>query len=90
MKTFLVAGHETTSNLLSWSTYFLCLHPEAQEKAFQEVNEVMGNDDPTGDNIPKLRYIKAILEETLRLRPVVTTIPARVCQNDGNFLFKKH
>jgi len=68
-RSFLVAGHETTSNMLSWCCYFLYIHPDVQEKTYQEVKEVLGERTLTSEDIPKMKYIKAVLEETLRLRP---------------------
>jgi len=82
VRTFLFAGHETTSNMLAWCCYFLSKYPNIQEKVFQEVNEVLGDREPNRDDIGKLKYLKATLEETLRLRPIVPFIPARVASKD--------
>ena len=78
------AGHETTSSLLSWVCCFLSQHPDVQEKVYQEVIEVLGDREPTSEDIPKLRYCKAVLEETLRLRPVVPFLPMRYTPTEGN------
>src|SRR5690606_21792155 len=40
MITFLIAGHETTSGLLSFATYFLLKHPEVLARAYEEVDSV--------------------------------------------------
>ena len=37
--TFLLAGYETTSNALSYTSYLLALHPEVQEKLSKEIEE---------------------------------------------------
>ena len=74
--TFLIAGHETTSGLLSFTIYELLHHPEALAKAYEEVDRVLGNDlnaQPTFNQVNQLRYISQILSETLRLWP---TAPA--------------
>jgi cytochrome P450/NADPH-cytochrome P450 reductase len=74
--TFLVAGHETTSGLLSFAVYFLLHHPEVAARAQAEVDRVLGTDlsqPPTYEQIHALEYITQILEETLRLWP---TAPA--------------
>ena len=39
--TFLLAGYETTSNALSYTAYLLALHPEIQERLYQEVKDVI-------------------------------------------------
>jgi cytochrome P450/NADPH-cytochrome P450 reductase len=70
--TFLTAGHETTSGLLSFATYFLLKHPEVAERAREEVDRVFGTDLsvlPTYEQVHRLRYITQILNETLRLWP---------------------
>ncbi|WP_257459637.1 bifunctional cytochrome P450/NADPH--P450 reductase [Archangium lipolyticum] len=71
--TFLVAGHETTSGLLSFAIYFLLHHPEVRQKAYEEVDRVLGSDTPRFEHISQLQYIDQILRETLRLWP---TAPA--------------
>ncbi|WP_434384320.1 bifunctional cytochrome P450/NADPH--P450 reductase [Melittangium boletus] len=71
--TFLIAGHETTSGLLSFALYFLLRHPEVLEKATAEVDRVLGTETPRFEQVTQLRYIDQILRETLRLWP---TAPA--------------
>ena len=70
--TFLIAGHETTSGLLSFALYFLLHHPEVLAKAYEEVDHVLGPDPavaPTFAQINRLKYVGQILKETLRLWP---------------------
>ena len=71
--TFLIAGHETTSGMLSFATYFLVKTPEVLEKARAEVDAVLGADLPSVDDVGKLKYIEQVLMETLRIWP---TAPA--------------
>jgi len=71
--TFLIAGHETTSGLLSFATYFLVKNPRVLQKARAEVEAVFGDELPRVEQIGKLRYIEQVLMETLRLWP---TAPA--------------
>ncbi|ERN53923.1 bifunctional cytochrome P450/NADPH--P450 reductase [Alkalihalophilus marmarensis] len=71
--TFLIAGHETTSGLLSFAIYFLLKHPEKLQKAYQEVEEVLGDDTPSYKQVKQLKYVRMILNEALRLWP---TAPA--------------
>ncbi|PYI30059.1 cytochrome P450 [Aspergillus indologenus CBS 114.80] len=67
--TFLVAGHETTSGLLSFALYYLLKHPNAMAKATDEVDRVVGGQELTVEHLSKLRYLTAVLREALRLMP---------------------
>jgi cytochrome P450/NADPH-cytochrome P450 reductase len=72
INTFLIAGHETTSGLLSCTIYALLKHPEVLKKAYEEVDRVLGpNLDarPTYQQVTQLTYITQILKEALRLWP---------------------
>ena len=73
--TFLVAGHETTSGMLSFAVHLLLKNPDKLKKAQAEVDAVLGNQMPTVHDMPKLEYINQVLKETLRLEP---TAPAFV------------
>ncbi len=70
--TFLIAGHETTSGLLSASIYALIKNPDVLEKAYAEVDRVFGSDlgaQPSYQQVTQLTYIQQILKEALRLWP---------------------
>jgi cytochrome P450/NADPH-cytochrome P450 reductase len=72
INTFLIAGHETTSGLLSCTLYALLKHPEILKKAYEEVDRVLGPDleaKPTYQQVTQLSYITQILKEALRLWP---------------------
>ncbi|KAK6443459.1 hypothetical protein LTR95_000286 [Oleoguttula sp. CCFEE 5521] len=73
MITFLIAGHETTSGLLSFLWYYMLKSPEAYRKAREEVDSVLGGRSIEFDDLNKLPWISAMLRETLRLQP---TAPA--------------
>lgn len=74
MITFLIAGHETTSGLLSFTFYYLLKNPAAYEKAQREVDEVIGRKPITVDHLSKLPYLNAVLRESLRLSPTAPAI----------------
>jgi cytochrome P450 / NADPH-cytochrome P450 reductase len=75
MVTFLIAGHETTSGLLSFAFYFLLKNPEAFHRAQKEVDEVVGRNNPvTVEHLSKFPYLNAILRETLRAVPTIPQI----------------
>ncbi len=71
--TFLIAGHETTSGMLSFATYFLMKNPEVLAKARAEVDAVLGEEMPRVEHVGKLKYIEQVLLEALRIWP---TAPA--------------
>ncbi|MGG0915015.1 bifunctional cytochrome P450/NADPH--P450 reductase [Bacillus velezensis] len=71
--TFLIAGHETTSGLLSFAIYFLLKHPRVLEKAYEEADRVLTDPVPSYKQVLDLTYIRMILQESLRLWP---TAPA--------------
>src|SRR6187431_713249 len=72
INTFLIAGHETTSGLLSCTIYALLKYPGVLKKAYEEVDRVLGPDinaRPTYQQVTQLTYITQILKEALRLWP---------------------
>ncbi|MFC7217487.1 cytochrome P450 [Streptomyces polyrhachis] len=74
--TFLVAGHETTSGALSFALYYLAQHPQILARAQAEVDAAWGDSaDPRPQyrEIAKLRYVRRVFDEALRLWP---TAPA--------------
>ncbi|ALS74873.1 NADPH--cytochrome reductase [Planococcus rifietoensis] len=71
--TFLIAGHETTSGLLSFAIQYLLKHPDKLAKAYAEVDEVLGDATPSFKQVKQLKYVRMILNEALRLWP---TAPA--------------
>jgi len=69
--TFLFAGHDTTTDLLSWTMLILCENPEYQIKLQKEVDTVLAGNQITQENLQNLKLCKATLLETLRLYPAV-------------------
>jgi cytochrome P450 len=65
----LVAGHETSSNALSWLLYLLSSHPDCLEKVRHEFDTVLG-DAPLGyGDVPKFEFATQVILEALRLYP---------------------
>ncbi|XP_026876608.2 cytochrome P450 27C1 [Electrophorus electricus] len=81
MTEMLLAGVDTTSFTLSWSTYLLAKHPMVQEQIYEEVRRVLAGRVPTADDIPQLPLIRGLVKETLRLYPVLPG-NGRVTQDD--------
>ena len=77
INTFLIAGHETTSGLMSFAIYFLLNNPDVLNKAYAEVDRVLGRDiavAPTVAQVNQLEYVQQILNESLRLWPTAPAI----------------
>ncbi|CAG2120444.1 unnamed protein product, partial [Medioppia subpectinata] len=87
--TFMFAGHDTTAICLSWTLYFIGLHPEVQRLIHDELDRVLvANRDVTYDDIKELRYLESTLKESMRLRPPVPAI-IRALTHDlqlGNYI----
>ena len=77
--TLLIAGHETTTLLLTWFFYSLGRFPEIEAQIHDEVDRTMSGRLPTFEDIPKLVYTRQVIDETLRLYP-----PAYALSRFGN------
>ncbi len=90
--TFLIAGHETTSGLLSFAIYFLMNNRDKLKKAQQEVDEVLGDDVPDYKQVKRLKYVRMVLNETLRLWPTAPAFSVYAKEDtmlDGKYNVKK-
>ncbi|MEW5312950.1 MAG: hypothetical protein WDW38_004547 [Sanguina aurantia] len=66
----LVAGHETTGSVLTWTMYLLAQNPEKMAKAQEEVDRVMGDrSQPTMADYSNLKYVMRCINESMRLYP---------------------
>jgi cytochrome P450 len=67
--TLIVAGHETTSNAMSWFWYLMTLHIDARDRMLAEVDDVLGTRRPTAGDLDRLPWTTACLQESRRLFP---------------------
>jgi cytochrome P450 len=67
--TLLLAGHETTAMALSWTFYLLSLHPAVRRKLEDELAATLAGQPPRFEDLPRLRYTRMVLEESMRLYP---------------------
>jgi len=88
--TMLIAGHETTSNAVTWTYYLISQHPEVEQKMFEEIDSVLLKNmdgkkkiyrNPTIKDLPKFRYIENIFRESMRIYPPVWSI-GRLAEED--------
>lgn len=67
--TFMLAGHETTSNALSWTLMLLSQYPDVRDRLESEVDDVLSGRAPTAEDPAKLEWTTAVLQESMRLYP---------------------
>lgn len=67
--TMLLAGHDTVANALTWTWQWLSDNPEADARFRAELAESLDGRAPCADDLPRLRYARAVLAESLRLSP---------------------
>ena len=65
----LVAGHETSSNALSWLFYLLSTHPDCLEKVRQEFDSMLGDAPLSYTDVPRFEFTAQVIQEALRLYP---------------------
>lgn len=80
---FLIAGFETTAINLGFIAYNLALHPEYQDKLCSEIDDVLEkhNDVVDYDSISEMKYMEAVINETLRMYPPAQHVERVVTQN---------
>lgn len=71
MLTLLIAGHDTSTALLAWAIYSLTSHPQALDRAQEEVVTVLGDQEPSHEHLGRLVYLEQVINETLRLYPPI-------------------
>ncbi|KAF9457419.1 cytochrome P450 [Collybia nuda] len=70
----LLAGRDTTGCSLTFTLYMLAEHPSVLKKVREEIIEHLGLErSPTFDDMRKMKYLRAVINETLRLYPPVPT-----------------
>ncbi|KAF9526730.1 cytochrome P450 [Crepidotus variabilis] len=68
----LVAGRDTTASTLTFAFYMLAEHPEIEARLRKEIISTVGpNKRPTYDDIREMKYLRAFINEVLRLYPAV-------------------
>jgi cytochrome P450 len=67
----LAAGHETTSNALTWTWYLLSEYPQVGAKLVQELDTVLAERLPTVADLANLPYTEMVIKESMRVYPPV-------------------
>ena len=89
--TFIGAGHETTANALSWSLYLLSQAQDMRERVEREVDAVLGERAPAPDDLARLVFTRAVIDEAVRLYPPVPFMSRAALREDriGNMRIPK-
>ena len=74
--TLLLAGHETTANLLMWAFYLLSQHPDAEARLHAEIDAAHPGPFGAAD-VARLPYTRAVIAETMRLFPPAWVVGRR-------------
>ncbi len=87
--TFITAGHETTANALGWALFLLAKHPDMRERAEQEAKTAESH--PLAEWPEKLPFIRAVVEEAMRLYPPAATLTrtASAADRTGELIIPK-
>ncbi|VAH17855.1 unnamed protein product [Triticum turgidum subsp. durum] len=87
----LVAGHETTGSVLTWTIYLLSKDPVALRKAQEEVDRVLQGRLPRYEDVKELKYLMRCINESMRLYPHPPVLIRRALVDDvlpGNYKVK--
>ncbi|KAI3859466.1 hypothetical protein MKW92_002959 [Papaver armeniacum] len=82
LMTMLIAGHETSAAVLTWTFFLLSKEPGVMAKLQREVDSVLGDRFPTIEDMKKLKYTTRVINESLRLYPQPPVLIRRSLQDD--------
>jgi cytochrome P450 len=78
----LVAGHETSSNALSWLLYLLSTHPDVLDRVRHEFDEILNGEPLNFTAVPKFVFTTQVINEALRLYPPFWMIDREAVADD--------
>jgi cytochrome P450 len=81
LMTLFLAGHETTSNALTWTLYLLSQNPEAYQMLRDETDRVLGGRPVTFDDLGALPYGEQVISESMRIFPPVAAIARKALED---------
>ncbi|XP_046467884.2 cytochrome P450 4C1-like isoform X1 [Neodiprion pinetum] len=84
--TMIVAGHDTTSNMICSVLLMLASHPDVQEKAYRELEEIYGSSKVeercvTHEDLSRMGYLERVIKETMRVFPIAATVSRAVTED---------
>lgn len=82
LRTLLIAGHETVSSIMTWATFELAQNPEVMSKVRSELDTVLGDRDPTYEDVKQLEYLRLVVTEALRMYPAPPVLMRRALRDE--------
>ncbi|XP_053682550.1 cytochrome P450 4c3-like [Sabethes cyaneus] len=82
--TFILGGHDTTATAIGWLLYLLGTCPQIQERLFEEIDSVMGQDrdrSPNMSELNEMKYLDCCIKEALRLFPSIPIIARNLTED---------
>lgn len=80
---FFIVGFFTTASLIHWILVELSYHPDVERKISEEIKNVLGERDPTFQDIKSLKYLSMVIKEVLRLHAVSFAIMRQSSEEDS-------
>jgi cytochrome P450 len=80
--TFMLAGHETTANAMSWFWYLMSVNADAREKMLAEIDDALGGRRPTAADLSRLPWTTACLQESQRYFSAVWMMAREAVEDD--------
>jgi cytochrome P450 len=78
----MLAGHETTANAMSWLWYLLAENPDARDRMLAEIDDALGGRKPTADDLFRLPWTTACVQESQRYFSAVWIIARAAVDDD--------
>ena len=82
LMTLLIAGHETTAAVLTWTMHCVVDDPEVTRKLQEEADRVLGDRLPTLEDLKNLKYTTRVINESMRLYPQPPVLIRRALDDD--------
>ncbi|MCY4489140.1 MAG: cytochrome P450 [Deltaproteobacteria bacterium] len=80
--TLMLAGHETSANALAWTLYLLSTRPDVEERLVESLAATLNGAPATADDLPRIPYLKQVVQESMRLYPPVWSYSRRAEQQE--------
>jgi len=82
LKFLFLAGHETTASVMTWIWFLLSRAPKAEARLYKEISGVLGDDVPDFDALSRMPWLRAVLQEVMRLYPPVHVYARQAVEDD--------